>query len=157
VIKWTAPAFLVISVLLTFFSWNGAYPGGYDVYTQGPWRAISGAYSVDRVGEDVLHFDEPVAEGKKGLKEYVHSNLLMLPYILLLFFPTALAIALPILPALNLKLPPQLVNLMPYRMAIVAGLGLFLMVILGFQSMRGFGLENGIIDRIDESLKSEQE
>src|SRR5207249_2566828 len=36
-------------------------------------------------------------------------------------------------------------------------LGLILVVILGFQSMRGFGLENAIYDRVDKTLQSERE
>ena len=157
VVLWIAPAFLILAVLLTFFSWNGAYPGGYDAYTQGPWRAITGAYDFDPVAEDVLRLNEPTADGIKGLKDSVPSNLLMLPYILLLFASAALAVALTLLPILRLKLPPQVQPLIPYRMALIAGFGLLLMVILGFQSMRGFGLEYAIYERVDKSLQSERE
>src|SRR5947207_343151 len=38
IIQWTAPVALGLCVVLTFFfSWNGAYPGGHGVYTQGGW------------------------------------------------------------------------------------------------------------------------
>jgi hypothetical protein len=158
VIQWTAPAFLIVAVFLSFFSWNGAFPGDYDVYTQGPWRAITGTYEFDEVGESVIHLNEPPAEGKKGLKESVHSNwLTMLAFLFLLFVTTALAVALTVLPTLSLKLPPQVQNLMPYRMVLIAGLGLLMMVILGFRSLGGFGLENAIVERIDEGLQSERE
>jgi hypothetical protein len=157
VVQWIAPAFLILAMFLWFFSWNGAYPGGFDVYTQGPWRAIGGSYDYDLVGEAVFHLNEPAAEGKKGLQDAVHSNLLMLPYMLLLFGTTALAVALTVLPMLRLKLPPQVEKLMPYRTAAVAILGLLLVVILGLQSLRGFGLENAIIERIDDGLQADRE
>ena len=157
VVHWLAPAFLILAVFLSFFSWNGAYPGGYDAYTQGPWRAIAGSYDFDPVAEDVLHLNDQAADGVRGLKDSVSYNLLMFPYVFLLVASAGVAVVLTLLPRLKLKIPPQAQPLVPYRMALVAGLGLLLMLILGFQSLRGFGLENAIYDRVDKSLQSERE
>src|SRR5262249_45747234 len=107
------------------------------------------------VVESVFHLDDP-GEGKKGLNDLTPANLLMLPYVLLLFATTALAVALTVVPLLKLTLPSQLQQLLPYRTAVIAGLGLLLIVILGFQSLRGFGLENAVIDFVDADLTKER-
>lgn len=157
VVQWIAPAFLILAVFLTFFSWNGAFPGGYDAYTQGPWRAITGGYDFDPVAEDILHLNDPSAEGVRGLKDSVSYNLLMFPFVFLLVASAGVAVLFTLLPKLKLQIPPQAQPLIPYRMAIVAGLGLLLMVILGFKSLQGFGLENAIYERVDKTLQSERE
>jgi hypothetical protein len=142
-IVWMAPAFLLIAVFLTFFSWNGAYPGGYDVYTQGPWLALIGSYSTDPVGEKVFKLDSQ--EGDESLKKKVGSNLLMLPYLLLLGLTTVLAIAFTVLPKLAIQLPPPVQNFLPWRMGVIAALGVLLVLIIGIQSLRGFSLENALL------------
>src|SRR5262249_6199530 len=84
VLQWVAPGCLVFSVLMTFFSWNGAYPGGYGVYTQGGWGAAVGGFSTDPVGDEVFRLELKPPEGQKPLHELVPSNFLLWLYLPLL-------------------------------------------------------------------------
>jgi hypothetical protein len=146
---------LALAVILTFFSWNGAYPGGHAVYTQGPWRAIAGHIAINPVGEKVLHMNpSKPAEGQTRLEDDVHMNLLMLlPYLLVLFTTCALAIFFTLMPMLSLELPPNLRPIEPWRMLVVACLALFLFALLVLQSARGFGLENALVERVKTQNK----
>ncbi len=154
IIQWAAPVCLGIAVILTFCSWNGAYPGGYAVYTQGPWRALVGHIAIDPVGEKVLHMNpSKPPEGKTRLEDDVHMNWLMWPYLPLLFAAFALSIFFTLLPRLSIQIPPSLRQIEPWRMLVVAGLSLFLVALLGMQSARGFGLENALIERVKTETK----
>lgn len=158
IVQWIAPAALVLSVILTFFAWNGAYPGGHAVYTQSPWGALFGSYSTDAVGEDVMKLDTvPEGSKRKPLKDYVSWNFLMLLYLPGLLVTTVLAIAFTVLPMLKVKLPRQVEKFIPWRMAIVALLSFFLTFVILLQSALGFGLQNGMTAMVDEQLKTERE
>jgi len=145
VIQWTAPAFLIVAVFTTFFSWNGAYPAGHGVYTQSAWGALTGDRTTDPVGDKVLKLDpEKPADDQVPLKRQIDSNLLMIPYLMLLLLTAVLAVVSTTYPMLHLKLPPQVQKILPWRMAIVAGLALILTMLLAIQWARGFGLENAL-------------
>jgi hypothetical protein len=158
IIQWVAPVCLGIAVFLTFFSWNGAFPGGHAVYTQGPWRAMFGHIDTDPVGEKVLHMNPVKApEGKTRLEDDVHMNLMMFVYLLLLLGTFALAVFFTLLPNLSIQVPPNIRQVEPWRMLIVAGLALFLLLILGLESARGFGLENALKERAAADNKEQIE
>lgn len=156
IVQWTAPAALVLSVILTFFPWSGIYPGGHGVYTQSAWGSLFGSYSTDAVGDKVLKFDVKDEKGK-SLRDEVHTNWLMLPYLPGLLLTTVLAVLFAILPALKWKLPAQIQPYLPWRMGLIAVLSLLLTGALCLQSIRGFGLQNAIQARIDLQLQKQKE
>lgn len=154
IVQWVAPGALVLSFLLTFFSWNGAFPGGYGVYTQGGWGALFGSFSTDPVGEKVFNLDpEKPAEGQTRLRDQVHSNLLLLLYLPILMLTAALAVLFTIYPMLSIKLPPNLEQYLPWRMGLVAAISLLLTLLLTVQMLRGFGLENALTQRARAEAK----
>lgn len=157
-VQWLAPVALVLTVILTFFPWSGAYPGDHAVYTQTPWGALFASFSSDPVGDKVLQLDT-VAEGSsdKSVRDQIHTNWFMLPYLPGLLVTAALAIAFTLLPTLKVKLPPQLEKLVPWRMAIIAVLGFLLTGIVVIQSLRGFGLENALREKVDALVQKEHD
>jgi hypothetical protein len=158
IVQWMAPVFLAIALFLTVFSWNGAYPGGHGVYTQSPWGAMFGVFSTDPVGDDVFKYNpKKPSENQTPLSKQVSMNFLMLLFIPLLFLTTVAAFIFTLLPQLKLKVPPQLEPLVPWRMAIVAGLSALLLGMLCLQSMRGFGLENALIERAEGEIQKERD
>jgi hypothetical protein len=154
IIQWIAPIALGLCILLTFFSWNGAYPGGHPVYTQGPWRALFGGMSTDRVGDRVVGWNQPKQpEGKQRLEETVSANFLMWLFLPLLFVTFAVAVISAAYPWLPIQVPPNVAPLLPWRMLVVAGLTALITAILALQSARGFGLENALKQRIKAEAK----
>jgi hypothetical protein len=156
VTQWIAPAALVLSLILTVFPWNGVYPGGHSAYTQTAWGALFGGHSYDPVADKVLKFETPGGE-QKPLGKLVHSNWLMLFYLPLLMAGLALAVASALLPRLKLQLPLQIEQLIPWRMAAVAGVAFVLTGLLALEMMHGFGLENAIVEDFDAKLQAERD
>ncbi len=132
-------------VLTLFFSWNGAFPGGHAVYTQGAFRALLGKISIDPDGENVFRVNpvDPPA-GQRALKDQVRSNWLLLLVIPLLFLTFVAAIFFPAFPYCKWNAPAVLQPLMRWGMLIVAGLSGLTFLLLAIQATRGFGLENAI-------------
>ena len=145
ILQWLAPVCLGLAALLTLFSWNGSYPGGFAAYTQSAWGAAFGGFSSDPVAEKVmgLNPDKP-PEGETRLRDLVGWNPLMLLFLPLVFVAFALSVLVTVYPMLKIKPPPQLEPLLPFRMALVAVLSLFAIVLLTLQLLIGFGLENGL-------------
>jgi hypothetical protein len=156
VTQWFAPATLALSLILTLFSWNGVFPGGHSAYTQSAWGALFGGHSYDPVADKVLKF-EAAGEDRKPLGKLIHSNWLMLLYLPLLLAGVAFAVAAVLLPRLQIQLPPQAEQLIPWRMAAVAGVAFILTGLLALQMMRGFGLENAIVEEFDAKLQVERD
>jgi hypothetical protein len=151
-VMWIAPVCLVIvGVLALFFSWNGSYPGGHGVYTQGAFKSLFGKINVDSVGEIVLKMNPTnPAEGQTKLQDSVKSNWLMLLYLPLLYGSIAIAIIATILDQLPVKVPVQFQKYLPYRPLLVAGLAGILTILLGLQAFMGFGLEKAMMQKAKE-------
>src|SRR5213079_261119 len=49
VIRWVPAGALFLAFVLTFFPWNGLFPGGYSAYTQSAWGGLFANVSVDPV------------------------------------------------------------------------------------------------------------
>lgn len=145
--RWIAPVLLGIVVLLTlFFDWNGAFPGGHAVYTQGAFRALFGRIYIDPDGENVFKAN-PVKppEGQVPLKDQVRSNLLLLLIIPLIFLTFGAAVLVAASPEQVMRrLPPALQPWLAWKTLLVAALAGATFVLLAIQSLRGFGLENAI-------------
>src|SRR5262249_24560874 len=83
ILQWIAPAALVLTLMLTVFPWNGAFPGGHSAYSQSLWGTLFGTFSHDKVADKVLRLVD-VGSDEKPLKDFVHANGLMWLYFLLL-------------------------------------------------------------------------
>jgi hypothetical protein len=174
VVRGLALGALALAVVLTFFSWNGAYPGNYGVYTQGPWGALFKNFSVDLVGEKVLTerakaqqpAPPPPADGTKPagserppsrqaeLRDVMRPSWWMLPYLLGLLAMVALAVIELVLPRLNRPMPQALARFHQQppstRLAILAGLAGITLISLLAQCLSGFGLENAIAATVEK-------
>lgn len=163
IVQWAAPVCLVLVFILTMFSWNGAYPGGHSVYTQSPWGALFGNFYTDPVGDEIfdLNPSKPKTDNQWLLRNEVHSNFLMLPYLAIVLIGAPVAVAAVAWPQLreklNLKIPAQAEKFIQYRIAAVAVLALLGFLILGFQSLMGFSLESTIRNRIESEMVKERE
>lgn len=128
----------LISVL--FFSWVGAYPGGYRAFTQSPLQALFASFDKNQMAI--------LGEAEKDLEVAIKSNWLMLPFLLGLIAATALAWLERIFPNPTLTTVPAilgwLVKFHPRRHLMLTALsGLCLALMLG-QCWRGFGLQNAV-------------
>src|SRR5262249_39324787 len=155
-LQWIAPGALVLSLILTVFSWNGVFPAGHPASTQSAWGALFGRFSTDPVADEVLRYESPTGD-QKPLDKLVHSNWLMLIYLPLLMAGVALAVGSALLPKLQLQLPPQAEQLAPWRMAIVAGVAFLLTAMLALQMLRGFGLENAVVEDFHAKMRSDRQ
>jgi len=149
VIRWIPPGAMTLVFLLTLFPWNGMYPGGTSAYTQSAWQCLFGAFSSDPVAERLMQFT-PI------LEERVHSNLWLLPYLLLLIPALALAWAGPIVEVLKVKLPPNIEPYWKYRSAALGALLFFMFLLLLAQCLTGFGIQKAVEQYIDEQVTLEK-
>src|SRR5438445_11337208 len=54
VVQWLTPAGLVLTFLLTFFTWVAAAPAGFTMFTQSAWGAAGGSFAVPVVGSELV-------------------------------------------------------------------------------------------------------
>jgi hypothetical protein len=140
------PAVAVFLVfLLTFFSWNGLYPGGYPAYTQSAWQSLAGGLSFDEVAEAELRL-------KDTLEQKVKTNWWLIPYLLLLFPALVLAAAGPVVDLAKIKLPPAIEPYWQYRPAALAALLTVMFLFLLAQWASGFGLQQAIHEKVESDL-----
>jgi hypothetical protein len=138
VIPWIGPVALAIMLFLSFFTWTGAYPGGYGVYTQSGFQAFYGGFSTDPTGEGVLH-------AEKALSENIRSNWFRIFLLVVLVMAAMVLAAAPLaLPRLNIRLPAQLQQIWPWRSALAAGAALLAFLILLSLWAGGLSLENAV-------------
>jgi hypothetical protein len=150
VIPWIALPVLVLSFLFLFFDWNGAYPGGYGVYTQSAFQALFGSFSTDPVGEEILHSQE-------AIRENIRANWIGITlYLLLLLAGLALAIAAVLRTHTSLRFAPIVRQYWPWRSTLLAVVTLLACVVLCLQLWSGMGVENALISSVDASLEEER-
>lgn len=138
---YAVPVLLALALILSFFSWNGASPAGYSVYYQNAWGALFARFGYEPTGESVLQLKGPLGESIK-------SSWWMLFYLPCVVIGLVLAVANLLIPQLNLKLPPTVQQVWPYRTAILGGVCVLALLALLAQSFLGFGLENAITGKI---------
>lgn len=154
-LAWISVFALTGILVLSFFSWVGAFPGGYRVYTQMPWQAMIGSFSTQ------TYFDETLAE-ESELKKHLSGNWsLMLPYLLFLLAGTGFAWAWRLVyPEVMEHWPPPWNTLkgfwpsLPTLLTGLAAAGLFLLLV---QWYVGFGLQLAVHARIAEEVARVQE
>ncbi len=148
VLPWIAPVCLVLIFFLQFPDWDGLYPGGVPAATANAWGAAFGSYPPDGDLKDLV----PALADEK----YKPGVSVLTIFYLILFFPALIVtLASVILPLLQIKLPPQVEKLMPWRWGIVAAANLILFFFLGLQLLLGFSLDSSYRDWVEKQTKSE--
>jgi hypothetical protein len=145
VIPWITPIALALVLFLWFFNWVGLYPGGYGVYTQNPFQAMLGLFSVDPVGEKVMHMEEQIAKD-------ISSNLLLFLHLIVLLAALVIAAVPLFTPKPAFALPPSLQQLWPWRVHLLTGVCALLFLLMLLQLSLGFGLENAVAVPIGQEL-----
>lgn len=143
---WIALAALILVFLLTFFPWVGMYPGGLGVYSQTAWQAAFGAHWSDPV------FWKKVME-PKGDSPAPGVSLFTLVFLISFVPAIVLAVAMHILPHTQVKLPPVLQKLWPFRSGLLGGLTVLAIFFLLMQLAFGFSLE----DKFEEGIRKTYE
>ncbi|MFO0851921.1 MAG: hypothetical protein U0871_25650 [Gemmataceae bacterium] len=137
-VGWLPVGCLTLALALTFFAWVGTYPGGVRVYSQHPWQALVGKFTVNPLPDDLLT-DEPDLEKNTPTSWW-----------LWLYFPALLAAvvigwvdrAFDNPDATTLPGPlVWVVGVWPHRLTLIGGLAALALLLLLIQSWRGFGLE----------------
>lgn len=145
VIAWIPAACLTLAFLLSFFAWVGSYPGGTGLYTQSPWGALFGKFSVGSV-DSVLLQDEP------EIKKSIRSSWLLLFYFPLLFATVASVWAERVISMSAVGPPDAMKGVWTLRYTILAGLAGGLLLILLLQIWNGFGLELAIQKTVEDKF-----
>jgi hypothetical protein len=149
VVRWIPAGALFVAFLLTFFSWNGLYPGGYSAYTQNAWQGLFASVSEDQVAEDELKIG-------KELQDRVHTTWWILPYLLFLFPTLILAVAGPVADLTKIKLPPNVEAIWRFRPLALGGLAVLVLIFLLAQWASGFGLQRAVSDKIDADFAAKK-
>jgi hypothetical protein len=141
VIRWIPAGALFLAFILTFFSWNGLFPGGYSAYTQSAWGALFASMSWDPVAEDALKI-------KDDLYSRLHSSWFLFFYLFLLFPTVLLAVAGPVVELAKIKLPPAVQQFWHFRPAALGVLCVLTLVFLLAQWASGFGLQRAVQEKV---------
>ena len=142
VIRFIPAGAIFLAFILTFFPWNGLYPGGYSAYTQGAWGSLFASLTADLVSEDELKIED-------DLKSRLHSSWFLLPYLVLLFPTLLLTVAGPVADLAKIKLPPPLEKVWQFRPALLGVLSIVTLLFLLAQWASGFGLQRAVHDKIE--------
>ncbi|MFO0876329.1 MAG: hypothetical protein U0840_03065 [Gemmataceae bacterium] len=146
---------LLIIFVLQFFSWVGVYPGGVPAVTQNAWQAAFGGYSSDPdmkekfriiTERDAAKINEDKRVDYKEVSNEPGVSPLTLLYLLPFFLVTlVLAIFIVVQPYLgSLKLPAQVLQVLPWKWTLLAALNAILLLFLSLQLVLNFSLESTV-------------
>jgi hypothetical protein len=151
VLQYFAPVAVVLIFVLQIFSpWVGVYPGGVAAATQNAWQATFGGYSQKPDLSRFFHIPDEAElsknkdkEDKDKLKDISPSfSFLMFVYLFLFLVTLVLTVGCFVLPFLQVRLPPAVEKLWPWRWGIVAAANLIVFLFLAIQLFASFGLED---------------
>lgn len=146
VIAWLPPVFLLLTFVLTMFTWVGSYGGNTAVYSQGPWRALFGKVYRNIPLEKVI----PIPA---GWIDNLRSDWgLMLPYLFVLLAAAALAWVERWLRLFDPQQYQQLARVWANRHGVIFGLATLALVFAVMQVSRGFGMERAMRQVVDEKF-----
>lgn len=149
VVRWIAPVALFLVFVFSFFTWLAAAPNGNPVYTQNGWKAASGSFTVDVVGDEVL-------AKEAALKKASGWNGWLVLY-WIVFIPTLiLAVGSPAVALLDLTVPDAMQAIWPHRGVILFGLTALLVVALAAPMFSGFGLETAGVAAVEQAVPAAQ-
>jgi hypothetical protein len=163
ILRWVPPAAIVLIFFLQFFPWVGVFPGGVPALTQDAWDAAFGWSKPDLDMKSQLSILEDesrkTTDGeKKETSVYLGVSLLTLFYLFPFFVVTLIvSIFVVVQPFLNLQLPPQIQQVMPFKWAILTGLNAVLLLFLGLQMLLSFDLESRARAGIDSKAEIKRE
>jgi hypothetical protein len=142
IVKWIAPGALVLMFFIMLFCrWVGVFPGGQPAAWQYAYEIPFGWKNEDPDLQKLFHF---TVEGEDKIDNRPGFDFLMLLYWPLFIATFAVTIGFTVLPALNLKLPPNVEPFLKWGWGIVAVLNLFLFMLLCLQLVWGFSMENSV-------------
>ena len=178
ILQYVPVASLVLIFFLHFFPWVGVYVGGYEITSQGAWGTAVGATSkingdlLDRFSFKTDKMAQEAAEAKlerlktegKIPKDTVvdksitgndpQFSLLTFFYLLPLFFiGLAVSVGVVALPYIQVPLPPQVQQILPWRWAIVAGINALLLLFVALQYLLPFSLESRVASYVNADLE----
>jgi hypothetical protein len=132
---------MILVFFLSFFTWVGAFPGGYGVYTQNAWYAAFGTYYADPV-----YGKETANEKSMNISDDDKPAVaVLLIFFVLLLIPVVAVVCLAAAwPYVHTKFnfPKPVLNLEPWRWLIATGATLLLLLLVLFQVLLGFSLED---------------
>lgn len=144
VVAWLPPIFLLLTLILTTFTWVGSYGGNTAVYSQGPWRALFGKVYRNIPLEKVI----PIPA---GWIDNLRSDWgLMLPYLLVLLLAVGLAWADRWERVFDTQRYRQLAGVWANRQGVIFGLATLALLLSVVQVSRGFGMERAMRQVVDE-------
>jgi hypothetical protein len=149
VLQWIAPAGVVLIFLLFFFTWVGVYPGNVkSAVTQMGWGAAFGLVSVDTGMEK--HYKRP-ADAKPITEVGPGPSVLAIFYVLFfLIVVLPLTVGSILLNYMQVKLPPGIEALLPWRWGIVSAVNIVAFLFLILQVGLGFSLENDYRSNVEK-------
>jgi hypothetical protein len=168
VVPWVAVGAWGLVFVLFWFPWVGLYPDGIGVYTQGPVGSAWGGEASPDIkdwGTYVTKFSsvdnkQTVSDFllKKDAKEpslgELKGNVFMGLFVFFLFWLAFLVVvAAAVWPLVQIRLPPAVEQLRPWRWALAAGLSLAALFFLVMQLIVGFSLEHTVTERADTEVK----
>jgi hypothetical protein len=155
VVQWIAPgALILVFILMLFVPWVGVYVGGQPVAWQYAWGIPFGFVSDDRdlqkhpLLREQFHLTDQkeLAEGSEPKDNRPGFDFLMLFYWPLFLLTLLVTIACALLPALQLKLPPNLDPVLQWRWGIVAVLNLLTFLVVCVHLLWGFSFEQSVYE-----------
>lgn len=143
VVSWLIPIGLTFILLLTFFPWVGAYPGGVTAYTQSFWGALGNSVTADSAAEQVMKQEANI---EKALRS---DWWILLPYLLVLLIGVGLAWAdrLVTAPDFAYRIGPMgtlRALVWPRRGIILGAIAVITIALFTLESIRGLGLEAAV-------------
>ena len=157
-VAWLPAVGLSLILALTLFNWAGSYIGGTPLWAQGAWRALAGTvdrnYKLEVATKEQLKDLPPVLDKVKSDWE------VMLPYLVLLILAAVLAWAERLVATLDRNRLPKWLRwvtaIWPYRIPLLAGLSVLLLVLLASQWAAGFGLERAMRAAVAEKFEPQR-
>lgn len=149
VVVWMTPIALLVLFFLLWFTWTGIYPGGKAAYTQSAIQMTYKSFSTDAAIDKVMELES------KLNKTISWSGMTFL-YVMLVLAGLVFA-ALPlVLKYTNLRLPPKVQPIMPYRLALVYACTGLAFVLLLLVSWMGFSLETAVTTMMTEEVEKQK-
>lgn len=147
-VQWIAPAAMVLVLILSFFSWVGAYAGNIAIISQSGWSAAFGGSTADADLVKIFTESEKWSPGVNGL---------LIVYIILLIPTVVVTLAAAALPAFERQVPANLRHFIPLRWGIAGLLLTITFLMLCFQLLVGFSLEQRWQIEAEKKIKAPAE
>jgi hypothetical protein len=150
ILQWVPAAAVVLVFFLQFFSWLGYYPGEVACDTQSAYGAAFGYLSY----EDAELKNESPFRNDAAPAAAPRVSFFTLFY-WLLFIPTlVITVGVAVLPFVQVKLPPAVENLLPWRWGIIALLNVVLFFFLILQLLLNFSFETQVKEWVDKKMEA---